>query len=411
MPDAAPHTPSDAEDVLARARRTRVVVVGGGAAGLVAALEWAKIGAAVTVLEASGRLGGGIETVELDGLPVDLVADAFSQTAPRLNALIDDLALRDAVEPAARQPVWVAGRGGAGPLPAAALLGIPANPWADDVRRLIGWRGSWRAYLDRLRPPLTIGHERSLGRLARSRMGDRVADRLVAPVTRGLYGLDPDEVDLEVAAPELNPALTRTGSLAGAVGALLPDDPGAPVRATVRGGMGRLVDALAERLVLLGADLRVDAPVVALVEAPVIEPPAADARWSVEIADAGDDPAPVADVVVVATGARAAAALLADAGVDREAVEPVGVTGRDVVSLVLDAPALDAAPRGRVVYPLAPPSDPSDPSAGDEAEILSVTQATADWTWLAEAAGPGRHVLRVVLGPGAVRGEIGRAHV
>jgi hypothetical protein len=39
----------------------------------------------------------------------------------------------------------------------------------------------WRAYLDRLRPPLTIGRERSLGALVRSRMGARLRDRLVAP--------------------------------------------------------------------------------------------------------------------------------------------------------------------------------------------------------------------------------------
>ena len=48
-------------DALLRARRTRVTVVGGGVAGLVAALEWAKIGAHVTVCEAGGRLGGALE--------------------------------------------------------------------------------------------------------------------------------------------------------------------------------------------------------------------------------------------------------------------------------------------------------------------------------------------------------------
>ena len=86
-----------------------------------------------------------------------------------------------------------------------------------DVRRIIGWRGTWRAYLDRLRPPLTIGQERSLGRLVRTRMGEPVLDRMVAPLSLGAFSIHPDDVDVEIVAPGLNAALTRTGTLAGAV--------------------------------------------------------------------------------------------------------------------------------------------------------------------------------------------------
>ena len=86
--------PARGADALLRARRTRVVVVGGGVAGLVSALEWAKIGAQVTVLDAAGRLGGSLETALLDGIPVDLVADAFPAQAPALAGVIDELRLR-----------------------------------------------------------------------------------------------------------------------------------------------------------------------------------------------------------------------------------------------------------------------------------------------------------------------------
>lgn len=381
-------------DAVARARATRVAVVGGGIAGLVAALEWAKIGARVTILEASDRLGGAVETADLDGLPVDVVADAVPLRASAIRALLEELGLTGALEPAAPHPVWIAGVSGTGavtdaaPLPTASVLGIPANPWADDVRRIIGWRGAWRAYLDRLRPPLTIGHERSLGRLVRSRMGDRVADRLVAPVTRGLYGVEPDDIDVEVAAPGLSTALTRTGSLAGAVAALLPDSSAAdaaPTRATLRGGLGTLVDALVDRLHELGAVLQTDAEVCAIT---------GGAAWTVTPAraepGAGNPLDPgrwEADVVVVATGGARAAALLGTAGIE---VTASSAQPRDVVALVVDAPGLDDAPRGRAVYPVTA-------AAAGSTSAVAVAHATADWPWLAAAAGAGRHVLRVTL--------------
>lgn len=398
MPQA-PHLDPRPHDAFLRATRTRVVIVGAGIAGLVAALEWAKIGATVTVVEAADVVGGDLETVVLDGLPVDAVADAFALGSARLTRLLEELHLTGEVDPVRPHPVWVVGAGIAGPLPEAAVVGIPANLWSDDVRRLIGGRGAWRAYLDRLRPPLTIGIERSLGNLVRTRMGARVVDRLVAPVTRGLYGIDPDDVDVEIAAPGLSAALTRAGSLAGAVGQLLPDDP-VPTRATLRGGMSTLVDALAGRLADLGADVRTGARAVALGHD-------ANAPWTVVIeaepndasADA-DDTAPLeptvlaADVVVVATDAVPAAALLRSVGIAAH-VEPV--RERDVVTLVVDAPQLDGAPRGRAVYPLAPSPAAPTTAAAPALRIAGVTQPTAEAAWLAAAAGPGRHVVRVVL--------------
>ena len=133
-----------------------------------------------------------------------------------MRALVEELGLGDDIVAPAPGGAWVVGlpgSPGAAPLPKGGVLGIPDNPFADDVRRVIGWRGAWRAYLDRLRPPLTIGHERSLGRLVRTRMGAAVLDRLVAPVTTGVYSSHPDDIDVDVAAPGLNSALTRAGSL------------------------------------------------------------------------------------------------------------------------------------------------------------------------------------------------------
>lgn len=60
-----------------------------------------------------------------------------------------------------------------------------------------------------------------------------------------------------------------------------------------------------------------------------------------------------------------------------------------VATLVVDAPELDAAPRGTGVLV-------ADDVVGVRARAL--THATAKWAWLADAAGRGRHVLRLSYG-------------
>lgn len=381
-------TSEPSPELAARAAQQHVVVVGGGIGGLVAARECAKVGMRVTVLEASEALGGSIRTAELDGIAVDVGAESFATRGGHVRALVDELGLSDAVVPPQGGGAWLSGIPDApdAPLPKGSLLGIPANPFQDDVRRIIGWRGAWRAYLDRLRPPLTIGHERSLGRLVGSRMGARVRDRLVAPVTAGVYSADPDDVDTDVAAPGLNAALTRIGSLTGAVGLLTAERkgtaPGSAVLGLV-GGMGRLVEALRADLIAYGVDVRTGTRVIRLDRG--------DGRWTVEIEPPAEgDPDASAETSLPATGVIVATAEpparhLIDAHVDGlgEAGESPEI---EIVTLLLDAPELDAAPRGSGVLTV-----PGSHTA------KALTHSTAKWGWLRDTAA-GRHLVRVSFG-------------
>ncbi|MDQ0642983.1 protoporphyrinogen oxidase [Microbacterium murale] len=374
----------DPVDLAARAAKRHIIVIGGGIGGLVAARECAKVGMNVTLLEAAS-LGGAIRSAELDGIAVDAGAESYATRGGHVRELLTDLGLTDRIVTPNPDGAWLVGVPGvaAAPLPKGGILGIPSNPFADDVRRIIGWGGAWRAYVDRLRPPLTIGKEHSLGRLVSTRMGDKVRDRLVAPVTAGVYSALPDDIDTEVAAPGLNEALTRTGSLSGGVAQLLADRadrakkaPGSAVEA-LAGGMSALVDALVDDLVELGAVVRTGVDVQML---------ARDGHgWTVAF------PAPsegvetlVADAVIIATAEPAARTLL-DGHID--ALGTAGAAPEiEIVSLLLDAPALDAAPRGTGVLTV-----PGSHTA------KALTHATAKWSWLREAAG-GRHIVRVSFG-------------
>jgi len=69
------------------ARSWRVVVVGAGIGGLSTAhallsASTPDLPIEVTVLEASGRAGGKLHSIELDGMPVEAGADSFVVRKP-----------------------------------------------------------------------------------------------------------------------------------------------------------------------------------------------------------------------------------------------------------------------------------------------------------------------------------------
>ena len=355
-----------------------VVVVGGGVAGLTVARDLARAGHRVTVLEAGERVGGLVASVHVDGLPdgtlLDSGAESFATRTTAVADLLGDLGLAADVVLPQRLGAWVQSTDGPVPLPAAGLLGIPVDPWAADVRRAIGVLGSARAWLDRVLPARvgTGDGPLSVADLVRARMGRRVLDRLVAPVVTGVHSSPPDDLDVDTAMPGVREGLRATGSLSAAVARLRERAPAGAAAAGLRGGLHRLPVALADDLVAHGGR------VVTGVTVDEVRP---GAGWTVH---AGDAHWP-ADHVVLATPGPVATALIRP----WVTVEPPPTVPVAVVTLVLDAPALDAAPRGTGVL-VAP---------GTAVGAKGLTHATAKWAWLAEAAA-GRHVVRLSYGRG-----------
>lgn len=362
----------------------RVVVVGGGMAGLVAAFDLVRAGADVTVLEA-GRWGGCVAPVEVAGLVLDAGAESFATRTPAVRDLLADLALTDDVVLPRRLGSWAQLADRAVPLPAAGMLGIPVDPWAPDVRAAVGLGGAVRAAADRLLPGrvgLPDGPV-SVGSVVRARMGRRVLARLVGPVVAGVHSTDADALDVDVALPGLREAVHATGSLAAGVARLRERAPAGAAAAGLRGGMHRVPAALVAALAAAGADLRAGVAATGLERG--------EDGWRVLTADG-----PLAaDHVVLAVPGPAAAGLLAPF----VQVTPPPQTGVTIVTLVLDAPELDAAPRGTGLL--------VSPDAGIGAKGL--THGTAKWEWLGDAAGPGRHVVRLSYGRGPVPPEVDAA--
>lgn len=369
------------------------LVVGGGISGLLSARELAANGHEVTVLEAGTAWGGCVGSHTVAGLTLDSGAESFATRSDAVARLCAELGLGSKIVPPRPGGAWVQLPDGPRELPRTGVLGIPANPWDPEVRRTLGTLGSLRASLDRLLPA-SVGAGKdvtSVSALVRARMGSRVLERLVSPVVGGVHSADPGLLDVDMVAPGLRAGMRRHGSLAAAVSAQRRARPGQDLQADhadkpakagsavagLEGGMHTLADALVEDLRRRGVTLLGGTAATSVSRTPD--------GWLVDAAGTIFRTA----LLVMAVDGPAAVGLLENAVPLIAGKKPASGPDVKLVTLVLDKPELDRRPRGTGI--LVAPQTP-----GIEAKAL--THATGKWDWLAAAAGPGRHVVRLSYG-------------
>lgn len=399
----------------------RVAVVGGGIAGLAAAWELTRAGAEVDLYEAGGRLGGAISTHQLAGVEFDAGAESFATRSRAVPELIEELGLQAEVVVPSSGGAWLQLPDLAAPLPATGILGVPADPSADDVAAILGVRAAERATedfqtpVDRWVAASRSGERPSVGEVVRDRMGEAVVERLVTPIVSGVHSAQADDLDMETAAPGLFSAMLECGSLARAVAVMRAKAPAGSAVNSLRGGMNRVVTALEEQLRKAGVRVHLNHEVKDLAEVGIYGtgmpdgvgspygsglrwadlPERVSSSWSDHAILAVDEPMATAladpyaelprEARVGATfGGPASAGDAAEVGAGR---------GVALVSMVLYAPELDERPRGTGMLVA-----PSVVETGAKA----MTHVSAKWEWAAEELraelGEGHHLLRLSYG-------------
>jgi oxygen-dependent protoporphyrinogen oxidase len=341
----------------------RVAVVGGGIAGIAAALRVIERGGSVELLEAGPRLGGIVETVRRDGFTIETGPDSFITDKPWALALCERMGLASDLIPTREgdRRTHVAHGERLHPLPDGFLLLAPTSLWPLVRSPLFSLAGKLRMGLDLVLPRGRGGDDESLADFVRRRLGREALERVADPLASGIYTGDPEALSLAATMPRFAEMEARDRSLILGLRRRASEAQGVAgarygLFVSHRDGMGALVQALAARIPERAIQLRrgVDA----------IEP--TNGGWRLRAGDAVFD----ADAVVLACPAAATARLLRP--LDAEAAAALAAIPHASSAIVsLGIPTADL-PGGLQGFGFVVP-------AVDRRDILACTFSSRKW--------------------------------
>lgn len=356
--------------------RRRVAVIGGGIAGLAAAhavMSESRGQLSVTVLEADAGLGGKLRTAEVGGVHLDVGAEAMQSTRPEAVSLARMVGLdRDIVHPEVfGASLWLGDRLRRMP---PTLMGVPTDLRALAAAQVLAKRSLLRMPLEYARPATRFDGDVSVGAFVESRLGREVVDVLVEPLLGGVYAGRADALSLAATVPALfrelrdEPSLLRAAQRTTRGGGRQAGARRGPIFAGIRGGVGRLPQAVAEDLVEQGVAVHTGAAVKSLHRV--------DDCWRIIVA-AADQPSVIeAEDIILAVPPPQASALLAH--ICPPAANDLGLIDMSSMALVtLAYPAAAVAPMSGSGF-LVPPT---------QARLLKAANyATSKWDWIARQA-------------------------
>jgi oxygen-dependent protoporphyrinogen oxidase len=295
----------------------RVIVIGGGISGLSAAYYLRKAGIGSTIIESRPRLGGVIETLQVEGCTVEAGPDSFLSVKPAALDLIRELGLADDVIGSNDhiRKTYVLKNGRLVALPDGLMMMVPTKILPLVATPLLGWGTKLRMGLELLRAPQPKREDQSVAEFVAEHYGMEAVEYLAEPLLSGIYGGNPKELSVNAVLPRFVELAREYGSLtrgvlaerAKAAAARANASP-MPLFRTLKGGLGQMTAAI-ERAIAGGVQVRRG-------RAETVE--RAGAGYRVRL----DGDWMECDRLVVATEAHSAALLLP--GVDARLAERLG---------------------------------------------------------------------------------------
>jgi len=253
----------------------RVVIIGGGIAGLAAAYRLTQTAPdlAITLIESDPRLGGKILTERTDGFIIEGGPDTFLSLKPRGLGLCRELGLENRLHGTNEKirRTYVMRGNKLHELPEGLTGLIPSRFGPMTKTGLISPLGKLRMGLDYLIPPRSLNGDESLAAFVKRRLGRELYDRLIEPLMGGIYAGDGEQLSLAATFPQLRQTeLEHGGLIKGMLAAKKKAPPSKPgskkwsAFLTPTTGLAEIVEALEARLNGANAEIRCGTRVVGI---------------------------------------------------------------------------------------------------------------------------------------------------
>lgn len=201
--------------------RKHAIVIGGGITGLAACYRLQREAATrnipldITLLEASGHVGGVVETEHRDGFLIEHGPDAFISTKPAAKALCEELGIADqfiGTNPKVRRS-FVTRNGTLHPVPEGFYMMAPGSFMPFLKTPLFSWRGKLRMALDLFIPRRERDTDEAVAHFVRRRLGTEAFTRMAQPMIGGIYTSDAENLSLKATFPRFMEMEKAHGSI------------------------------------------------------------------------------------------------------------------------------------------------------------------------------------------------------
>ena len=240
----------------------RIGIIGGGLSGLATAVELhlADPSLDVTVLEANERIGGVIQTERVGDFVIDHGADMFATGPPAAIRLCERLGIDENLILPKEQGrgAKIVRRGRLVAIPEGFVLMRATSVWPMLTTPLLSPLGKLRLLAERFVSSDHSDDDTSVADFVRSRMGDEVLQRIVAPLVAGIYTADVERLSMRATMKNILDMQQQYGSLAQATFARKRSGEDSVERQSAgarysqfrafRGGMHELIRSLADAL-------------------------------------------------------------------------------------------------------------------------------------------------------------------